>query len=88
MTFINNADTLTTLRQGVTDCTDAFNGMYKEMGDNVQGSINILKSTFEGLILQFYESKGAIKSIIDAFTWLVESIGKAIGFISKHTTIL
>lgn len=87
-TFINNADTLTTLRNGVTDCTGAFNDMYKEMGDNVQGSINILKSTFEGLILQFYESKGAIKSIIDAFTWLVESIGKAIGFISKHTTIL
>ena len=33
-TFINNADTLTTLRQGVTGCTDAFNDMYKEMGDN------------------------------------------------------
>lgn len=87
-TFINNADTLTTLRQGVTDCTDAFNGMYKEMGDNVQGSINILKSTFEGLILQFYEAKGGIKAIIDAFTWFVGIIGKVIGFINRQTTLI
>lgn len=87
-TFINNADTLTTLRNGVTDCTGAFNDMYKEMGDNVQGSINILKSTFEGLILQFYEAKGGIKAIIDAFTWFVGIIGKVIGFINRQTTLI
>ena len=87
-TFINNADTLTTLRNGVTDCTSAFNDMYKEMGDNVQGSINILKSTFEGLILQFYEAKGGIKAIIDAFTWFVGIIGKVIGFINRQTTLI
>ena len=78
-TFINNADTLTTLRQGVTDCTDAFNGMYKEMGDNTQGSLNILKSTFEGLILRFYEGKGAFKSFIDMLTQLVQGISDSIG---------
>ena len=83
-TFINNADTLRNLRAGVTNCTDAFNAMYKEMGDNVQGSINILKSTFEGLILQFYNSKGAFKLLIDAFTEIIKLISKLAGFINSH----
>ena len=83
-TFINNADTLRNLRAGVTNCTDAFNAMYKEMGDNVQGSINILKSTFEGLILQFYNSKGAFKLLIDAFTEILKVISKLAGFLNDH----
>ncbi len=91
-TFINNADTLTTLRNGVTDCTSAFNDMYKEMGDNTQGSLNILKSTFEGLILRFYEGKGAFKSFIDMLTQFVQgisdSVGKASGPIDLLFTLL
>lgn len=91
-TFINNADTLTTLRNGVTDCTGAFNGMYKEMSDNTQGSLNILKSTFEGLILRFYEGKGSFKSFIDMLTQFVQgisdSVGKASGPIDLLFTLL
>ena len=87
-TFINNADTLTTLRQGVTDCTDAFNGMYKEMGDNVQGSINILKSTFEGLILEFYEGKGVVKVLIDSLTVFLNVIKELITFSKEHTKVI
>ena len=87
-TFINNADTLTTLRQGVTGCTDAFNDMYKEMGDNVQGSINILKSTFEGLILRFYEGKGAFKSFIDMLTQFVQGISDSVGQANSPINLL
>lgn len=87
-TFINNAGTLKSLRAGVTDCTTAFNAMYKEMGNNVQGSINILKSTFEGLILQFYNSKGVFKFLIDALTEIVKVISKLAGFINNHAKTL
>ncbi len=87
-TFINNADTLTTLRNGVTDCTDAFNDMYKEMGDNVQGSINILKSTFEGLILEFYEGKSVLKVLIDSLTGLLNVIKGLITFSKEHTRLI
>ena len=87
-TFINNADTLTTLRNGVTDCTSAFNDMYKEMGDNVQGSINILKSTFEGLILEFYEGKGVLKVLIDSLTGLLNVIKGLITFSKDHTRLV
>jgi len=87
-TFINNADTLTTLRNGVTDCTGAFNDMYKEMGDNVQGSINILKSTFEGLILEFYEGKGVLKVLIDSLTGLLNVIKGLITFSKEHTRLI
>ena len=87
-TFINNADTLTTLRNGVTDCTGAFNDMYKEMGDNVQGSLNILKSTFEGLILEFYEGKGVLKVLVDSLTWFLNVIKEIITFSKEHTRLI
>ncbi len=87
-TFINNADTLTGLRDGVTDCTAAFNSMYTEMGDNVQGSINILKSTFEGLILEFYNGKGALKLLVDGLTGFLNIIKGLIVFVKQHTAIV
>lgn len=74
-TFIQGADKLKTLRDGVTDCHDAFDNMAEEMGNNVKGSLAILGSTLEGLILKFYESRGVLKFLIDAFTKVVEAIG-------------
>lgn len=87
-TFINNAGTLKSLRAGVTNCTDAFNSMYKEMGDNVQGSINILKSTFEGLVLEFYNGKGALKLLVDTATLFLNIVKGVITFIKEHTRLM
>ena len=91
-TFINGADSILQLRDSITGVNGAFNDMYKEMGDNTQGSLNILKSTFEGLILRFYEGKGAFKSFIDMLTQFVQgisdSVGKASGPIDLLFTLL
>lgn len=84
-TFLKGAQTLTDLRNSVTDCTEAFDGMVDEMSDNVRGSLNILQSTLEGVVLRFYESRGAIRAMIDSVTWLINGIGKLIDFINKYS---
>ena len=84
-TFLKGGKTITELRDGVTDCTEAFDGMVDEMSDNVRGSLNILQSTLEGVVLRFYESRGAIRAMIDGVTWLINGIGKLIDFINKYS---
>ena len=74
-TFLNGADNIKTLRDNVTDCQGAFDQMSEEMGDNVRGSIAILGSTIEGLILRLYDSRGILKLLVDAITKVFEAIG-------------
>lgn len=82
--FLSQADSLVTLRDAVTDANDVFQATADEMGNNVAGSIDILQSTLEGLILRFYESKGALRDIIDFVTMLVEGLGKLVDIISDN----
>lgn len=82
--FLSQADSLVTLRDAVTDANEVFQATADEMGNNVAGSINILQSTLEGLILRFYESKGALRDIIDFVTLLVEGLGKLVDIISDN----
>ena len=64
-TFLNGTDTVLNLRDAVTGAEEGFNAMAEEMGDNVQGSLNTLSSTIEGVVLRFYESKGILRDLID-----------------------
>lgn len=73
-TFLNAPDTILALRDAVTDAEDAFNAMAEEMGDNVQGSLDTLSSTIEGVVLRFYESKGILRDLIDLVTLMVEGM--------------
>ena len=83
--FLAGADAITDLRDSVTGCKGAFNDMYAEMSDNVATAIDILKSTIEGVILRFYESRGAIKTLVEALTAVVEWIGKAIDLLGRFS---
>lgn len=56
-TFLNGTDTVLNLRDAVTGAEEGFNAMSEEMGDNVQGALNRLSSTIEGVVLRFYESR-------------------------------
>lgn len=86
--FLAGADDIATLRDSITDVKGAFYDMSAEMGDNVQGSLNILSSTIEGLVLKFYESRGALKSLIDGFTALLEWSGKVLGVIGDNLKLV
>lgn len=86
--FLQQADSLLTLRDAVTDANDVFKATAEEMGNNVAGSVDILQSTIEGLILRFYESKGLLRDIIDLVTLLISGIGYAIDFVKEWKTVI
>ena len=82
-TFLNGTDTVLALCDAVTGAEDAFNAMSEEMGDNVQGALNRLSSTIEGVVLRFYESKGILRDLIDLVTLMVEGVGGMIDMFNK-----
>ena len=82
-TFLNGTDTVLNLRDAVTGAEEGFNAMAEEMGDNVQGALNRLSSTIEGVVLRFYESKGILRDLIDLVTLMVEGVGGMIDMFNK-----
>lgn len=82
--FLNNIDTLTDLRDSVTDAGAAFSAMSNEMGNNVDGELKVLSSTVEGVILKFYSATGPLRTLVQAVTKLVEAFGKLIDFMDRH----
>ncbi len=86
--FIAGSETLTSLRDSVTGVTGEFNAMSSTMGYNVRGSLAVLSSTVEGLVLRFYESRGALKTFVDAVTWVVEKVSDAVAFILRFSSAI
>lgn len=82
-TFLNGTDTVLNLRDAVTGAEEGFNAMAEEMGDNVQGSLNTLSSTIEGVVSRFYESKDILRDLIDLVTLMVEGVGGMIDMFNK-----
>lgn len=70
-TFIESAETMNALKTSITDCSDALQGMVDEQLNTLQGSVTIMKSAWEGLMLTFEESNGTIKSVVDGLTELL-----------------
>lgn len=59
------------LRDSITDCSEGMRGMQDEQLNTLQGSITILNSAWEGLMLTFSESNGVIKTVVDSLTELL-----------------
>lgn len=86
--FLTGADKLIPLRDAVTDVGDELKAMSDEKMNTVQGSIKIMESAIEGLILKFYESRGVMKLVIDTFTGLINGIGWCIDKFTQYRAIL
>ena len=71
--FADNADTLKDFKQSITDCSDAMHDMEAKQLNTLQGSITILSSAWEGLMLTFSESNGTIKRVVDGLTELLQA---------------
>lgn len=82
-TFLKGGKTILELNRSVTGAEDAFNAMADEMANNVQGSLKSLSSAWEGLMLNFYNSRGLMKGIIDWLTSVVKWFGNLIGVTEK-----
>ena len=69
--FADNAETLKDFKESITDCGDAMHDMESKQINTLQGSLTILQSAYEGLMLTFSESNGIIKGVVDALTELL-----------------
>ena len=69
--FADNADTLKDFKQSITDCSEAMHDMEDKQINTLQGSVTILGSAWEGLMLTFSESNGTIKKVTDGLTNLL-----------------
>ena len=61
------------LRDSITDCSDGMKSMQDEQLNTLQGSITILNSAWEGLMLTFSESNGTIKNVVDSLSELLQA---------------
>ena len=80
-TFMEGVDTLYDLRDAITDCSDAMQDMQDKQLDTLQGSLTLLSSAWDGLMMSFSESVGPIKTVVD---WLTKAINLYTGWRSKY----
>lgn len=70
-TFVDGSDKLLDLRNSITDCSDALHEMEDKQINTLQGSVTMLNSAWEGLLLTFSGSNGILKQCTDALTELL-----------------
>lgn len=78
-TFLRGASAMGELRDSLQDVDGELKRIQEERLDSVEGSVKLLQSAWEGLMLSFYNSKGFIKAVIDGITGLIEGVTKLIG---------
>lgn len=93
-TFLDGADAALALRDSLEDVSGVLKNTAEERINTVEGSVKLLQSAWEGLILSFKESAGPIKSVIDWLTRMVEGLTELInlggrqGFFSEYSQAL
>ena len=83
-TFLNGADAITTLRDSITGVGDDLAAMQQTKLDTVEGSIKLMQSAWEGLMLQFYNSKGVFKDIIDITIQIITGIRNLVKWVQDN----
>lgn len=87
-TFLNGAETITTLRDSITGVNAELAQMQQTKLNSVEGRFKLMQSAWEGLMLQFYNSKGIFKSLIDFGTQIILGIQKAVQWIQKNNAVI
>lgn len=72
--FLNQADTLTTFKDSITDVNAELEMMAQKRLDSVQGKITLLSSAWEGFILGVDDSTGASAKLKDTIGFLAENL--------------
>lgn len=77
-TFLNGADNLKLLRGELENTNGELKRIQEERLNTVEGSVKLLTSAWEGLVLSFSNSKGAFKTVVDGLTSVVEAMSDLI----------
>lgn len=83
-TFLDGADAALALRDSLEDVNGVLKNTAEERINTVEGSVKLLQSAWEGLILSFKDSSGVIKDTIDWLTRLTESVSNFVNANSKQ----
>lgn len=83
-TFLAGAEKAQVLRDSVTDCNEALKFMQEERLNNLQGSLAILSSSWEGLLLKFESTNGVAKIVVDWLSEFINNMGKAVDWTSQY----
>ena len=84
-TFLQGADSITELRDAITGVGSDLENMQRTKLDTVAGSVKLLQSAWEGLLLQFYNSKGIFKSIVDLATNIIAALQKTVKWVQDNS---
>ena len=71
--FADNADTLGKFKGEITNCGDQLDKMVAEQLNTLEGSLKILNSAWEGLMLSFQGSNGILKAVTDKLAELLQA---------------
>ena len=83
-TFLNGATSITTLRDSITGVGQDLADMQQTKLNTVEGSVKLLQSAWEGLMLQFYSSKGMFKDIVDFLIKIVSGLRTAVKWVQDN----
>jgi TP901 family phage tail tape measure protein len=83
-TFLDNAQSINTLRDSITGAGDDLEKMVETRMDTLQGSTLLLQSAWQGLMLSFSGSTSIFKKLIDALTWIIGQITLLVTGQSKY----
>lgn len=71
--FADNADTLGKFKGEITNCGDQLDKMVAEQLNTLEGSLKILNSAWEGLMLSFQGSNGILRAVTDKLAELLQA---------------
>lgn len=71
LALANNKDRLVELRGSLNDVNSELQKMANEQLNTLQGSVTILNSAWDGLMLTFSNSNGQLKSVVDYLTTIL-----------------
>lgn len=72
--FLDGAEHVSQLRDNLAETDGVLEKIQKDRLDTLEGSIKLLDSAWEGLILTFSDSSGPMKEVVDGLTSIISEI--------------
>ena len=86
-TFLQGAEKLEGLRTELDNTDGVLDKIQKERLNTLQGSVKLMNSAWEGLMLSFSKSNGVVRVVVDGMTGLLNGINKLVGDSEKLISV-
>ncbi len=86
-TFLKGSDSLVELRDSITGVTGELDEMSEKKLDSIAGATDLLKSAWEGLILEWNEGAGFGEILKNVLKFLAQNLKEIISIVGKALTI-